>query len=310
MTCPLIIDCDPGKDDAVALLLAFAAPESFRILGITTVAGNVPLELTQHNARKICELAGQTHLPVYAGCPRPLLQPLHTAEAVHGHTGLDGPNLPDPQMPLQSTHAVDFLVDTLRQASEPITLAVTGPMTNVAMAIVKDPRILSHIDEIVFMGGSAVEGNITPAAEFNIYVDPHAAHVVLTSGVKLTMIGLHVTHNVITTAQRLDRIRSLNTPVAEATAILLETYGRQEQARYHEPGAPLHDPCVIAYLLKPDLFKTQPLHVEVELNSSLTLGKTVVDRWQVRGRQPNVTVVTAVDAEGFYTLLLHYLARL
>ncbi len=309
MITPLIIDCDPGKDDAVALLLAFAAPE-LKILGITTVAGNVPLAFTQTNARKICELANRTDISIYAGCPRPMLQPLTTAEEVHGVTGLDGLCLQDPQLPLQSQHAVDFIITTLLQSSEPLRLAITGPMTNLALALIQAPDIVNHIAEVVFMGGSTTEGNITPAAEFNVYVDPHAAHVVLTSGLNLTMIGLNATHQVLTTPQRLDRIRSIGTAIGSATAALLETYATDELNRHQGLGVPLHDPCVIAYLIQPDLFKTQDCYVEVEINSPLTLGKTVVDQWNTQTRDPNVKVVQQIDAEGFYDLLIARLAQL
>ena len=196
---PLLIDCDPGKDDAVALLLALASPEALNILGITTVAGNVPLSMTQKNARKICELAGRADVLVHAGCPRPMLHPLITAEHVHGSGGLDGADLPEPRMPLQAMHGVNFLINTLMNSASEITLATLGPLTNIAVAIIQEPGIVSRIGEIVLMGGAITEGNVTPSAEFNIYVDPHAAHVVLNSGIKLTMISLDVTHQVITT---------------------------------------------------------------------------------------------------------------
>ncbi|MBD2101393.1 nucleoside hydrolase [Leptolyngbya sp. FACHB-261] len=307
---PLLIDCDPGQDDAVALLLALASPAELNVLGVTTVAGNVPLALTQKNARKVCELAGRADVPVYAGCPRPLLRPLATAEYVHGPSGLDGVDLPEPTLPLQAQHGVDFLIDSLMTASTSLTVATLGPPTNLAVAIVKEPRILSQIGEVVLMGGAIGEGNVTASAEFNIYVDPHAAQIVFSSGVKLTMIGLDVTHRVITTPERLAAIRGLGTRVGGVTADLLTYYGTYDIERYSLPGGPLHDPCVIAYLLQPDLFKSRPLYVEIETHSELTLGRTVVDLWNSSQREPNVNVVQAVDAEGFYTLLTERLARL
>lgn len=306
---PLIIDCDPGVDDAIALLLAFASPE-LDLLGITTVAGNVPLALTQTNARKICELAQRSDVPVFAGCPRPLMRQLTTAEDVHGATGLQGASLPDPQMPLQPQHSVDFLIETLLQATEPITIAALGPLTNVAIALIKAPQIADSIQEIALMGGAITHGNTTPAAEFNIYVDPHAAHVVLTSGLPLTLFSLDVTHQVLTTPERLQQLRAIATPVTLAAAGMLEFYGTHDVNRYGIPGSPLHDPCVIAYLLQPNLFTFQRLHVAVETRSELTMGHTLVDLWQLSNQAPNVNVARSADAEGFYQLLLQRLSKL
>jgi purine nucleosidase len=305
----LIIDCDPGVDDAIALLLAFASPE-WQLLGITTVAGNVALEWTQRNARKLCELARRAFIPVFAGCPRPLVRSLVTAELVHGETGLEGADLPDPQMPLQPQHAVDFLIETLLRAHDPITIATLGPLTNLAVALIKEPRIASRIQEVVLMGGAITSGNVTPSAEFNIYVDPHAAHVVFSSGIPLTMIGLDITHQVLTTPERLRAIRTLGTPVSEVAADILVQYGRGERDRFGGVGSPLHDPCVIAYLLKPNLFTANPFYVEVELVGEATLGRTIVDTNYVSDRPPNVNVVQTVDAEEVYRLLLERLAIL
>ncbi|NJK63304.1 MAG: nucleoside hydrolase [Synechococcaceae cyanobacterium SM2_3_1] len=306
---PLLLDCDPGLDDAIAILLALSAPDQLQLLGITTVAGNVPLALTQKNARKICELVGRPDIPVYAGCPRPLLRPLVTAEEVHGPTGLAGPDLPEPCMPLQPEHGVDFLIRTLMQAEQPITLAVTGPMTNIAVALIKEPRICGHIEELVFMGGSASEGNITPTAEFNVFVDPHAAHVVLTSGLKLTMVGLHLSHQVVTTPERLQRIQALNTPVSDAVVKLISHHSRGDAEQFDLSGGPLHDPCVIAYLLQPELFVGQEFSVAVELCGSETLGQTVVDRRRMRSDLANVNVLMTADVEGFYQLLITSLEK-
>ncbi|HEY9736365.1 MAG TPA: nucleoside hydrolase [Trichocoleus sp.] len=307
---PLIIDCDPGVDDAIALLLALASPEEFDVLGITTVAGNVPLPLTQQNALKICELAGHWNAKVYAGCPRPLLVPLLTAEHVHGATGLEGVEFPEPQLTLQPQHAVQFLIEQLSNAEQPITLATLGPLTNLAVALIQVPAIASRIDRVVTMGGAITQGNVTPAAEFNIYVDPHAAKVVLEAGLDLTLISLDVTHQVLTTPERLEALRSLGTPVATAAANLLSFYGAADAQRYGLPGSPLHDPCVIAYLLAPDLFSGRRLRVDVEVNSSLTLGQTLVDLWQSSERPPNANVIETVNADGIYDLLLNRLAKL
>jgi purine nucleosidase len=307
---PIIIDCDPGADDAIALFLALAFPEQLNVLGITTVAGNVPLSLTQKNARCLCELAGRADLPIYAGCPRPLLRPLTTAEAVHGKTGLDGISLPEPQMPLQPQHAVDFLIETLMRSTSNITLATLGPLTNLAVAIIKQPAICQHIHEIVMMGGALTQGNITPSAEFNLYVDPHAAQVVLTAGVPVTMVSLDVTHQAIATPERLSAIRALRSPTSTAMMGLLDHYGADDMERYAFSGPPLHDPCVIAYLLQPDLFASYRAYVAVETTSELTMGRTVVDRWHVTNQPPNANVVASIQADGFYQLLTHAITRL
>ncbi|MBI4182839.1 MAG: nucleoside hydrolase [Proteobacteria bacterium] len=307
---PIIIDTDPGQDDAVAILVALASPAELEVLAVTTVAGNVPLALTSENARKIRDLAGRPEVPVYAGCPRPILRPLRTAEKVHGPTGLDGADLPPPRAPLAEGHAVDFIVEALRAHPEPVTLATMGPLTNVALALIKAPDIAGRVREIVMMGGAVRGGNVTPVAEFNVYVDPHAARVVFESGVPIVMHGLDVTHKVITTPERLAAIRAIGTPVAEAAAGLLAFYDRRDLERYGAPGGPLHDPCVIAYLLAPGLFAGRRVHVAVVTDEGPALGQTVADWWGTTGRAPNALVVDRVDADGFYALLTERLARL
>jgi len=297
---PIIIDCDPGVDDAIALMLALKSPELI-VKAITVVAGNVPLALTQRNARQICELLGRSDVPIYAGCPRPLVRSLITAEDIHGKTGLEGATLPEPSLPLQTGHAVSFLIDTLQSATEPLTLTTLGPLTNIAAAIVQAPDILQNIERIVMMGGGITHGNITPVAEFNIYVDPHAAHVVFEAEVPITFLSLDVTHQVLTTPARLDAIRKIGNPVSEVAVAVLSHYGKADEERLGQVGAPLHDPCVIAYLLRPDLFTTYPGTVQVELNSSLTLGQTVVSLAQAE--HPTVDIVQTVYAAGIYELL-------
>jgi purine nucleosidase len=307
----IIIDTDPGQDDALAILLALASQE-LDVLGITTVAGNVPLPLTQKNARKVCELAGKPDTPVYAGASCPMVRPLVTAEHVHGRTGLDGPDLPEPAMPLQEQHAVDFIVETLRRypAGE-VTLCTLGPLTNVALALQRAPDIAARIQQIVMMGGGFFEGgNITPAAEFNIYVDPHAADVVFRSGISLVVMPLDVTHQVLTTRKRLEKIAALGTPVAQACVELLEFFERYDEEKYGSDGGPLHDPCVIAYLLQPQLFQGRDCNVVVETGSELTMGMTVVDWWGVSGRPANARVMRTVDADGFFELLTTHLKTL
>ena len=308
---PIIIDCDPGHDDAVALLLAFASPGELDVLGITVVAGNVPLDHTEANARRICELAGRADVGVYAGCAAPLERPLVTAEEVHGETGLEGSGLGQPAMALADGHAVDFIVETLLAAPDGVvTLAPTGPLTNVAVAMIREPRILPKIGEIVLMGGSIGLGNVTPAAEFNIYVDPHAADAVFASGAAITMLGLDVTHKALITKERLAAIGALGTPVGDAVAGMLEVYNRHHAERYGRVGGPLHDPCVIAYLLRPELFSGRRVHVKVETRSELTMGRTVVDWLSVTGEAANATVIDDIDADGFYALLTERLAQL
>ena len=310
-TTRIIIDTDPGQDDAVAILLALASPE-LEVLGITAVAGNVPLALTEKNARKICELAGKPDTPVYAGAVRPLVRQLVTAEEVHGQTGLNGPVLPDPVMPLQAQHAVDFIVETLmREPSGAVTLCTLGPLTNVAMALIREPRIAPRIREIVLMGGGFFEGgNVTPAAEFNIYVDPHAADIVFRSGIPLVMMPLDVTHKALTTKKRIEAFRALGTKVGIATAEMLEFFERFDEEKYGTDGGPLHDPCVIAYLIKPELFKGRHCNVSVETASELTMGMTVVDWWGVTKRPKNVTYMRDIDHEGFFELLTERIGRL
>ena len=308
----IIIDTDPGQDDAVAILLALASPEEIEVLGITAVAGNVPLNLTKKNARIICELAKKTDIKVFGGCDTPMKRPLVTAEHVHGKTGLDGPTLPDPQMPLQKQHAVDFIIETVRNnEAGTITLCPLGPLTNIATAIEKAPDIKEKVQEIVLMGGAYFEvGNITPTAEFNIYVDPEAAEIVFQSNIKITVLPLDVTHKALVTKARNDAFRALNSPVGKAVAEMTDFFERFDKEKYGSDGAPLHDPCVIAYILSPDLFSGRHINVEVETQSELTLGMTVADWWKVSGRPPNAYFIGDLDADGFFSLLTERLTRL
>jgi purine nucleosidase len=305
----IIIDTDPGQDDAAAIMLALASPE-LEVLAITAVAGNVPLALTERNARILCELAGRPNMPVYSGADRPLERALVTAEHVHGKTGLDGPDLAEPTMPLAEGHAVDFIVETVMAHEEKtVTLCALGPLTNLALALRKEPAIAGRLREIVFMGGGFFEGgNITPAAEFNIYVDPHAASEVLASGVPIVMMPLDVTHKVLTTRKRTDAIAALGSRAATVLVEMFAYFERFDEAKYGSDGAPLHDPTVIAYLLRPELFGGRRCNVEVETGSDLTMGMTVVDWWHVTDRPRNVSVMRDVDADGFFALLTERLA--
>jgi purine nucleosidase len=307
----IIIDTDPGQDDAVAILLALASPE-IEVLGITAVAGNVPLALTEVNARKICELAGRPDVKVFSGAVRPMLRTLVTAEHVHGRTGLDGPVLPDPKMPLQKQHAVDYIIETLMtRAAGTVTLCTLGPLTNIGLALVKEPRIASRIKHIIAMGGGFFEGgNVTVAAEFNIYVDPHAARLVFEAGIPLALIPLDCTHQALTTKSRVEKFRVMKNNTGPAVAQMLDFFERFDVEKYGSDGGPLHDPCVIAYLLNPKLFTARHINVSVECESELTMGMTVADWWGVSGRKPNATYCKAIDSDGLFALLTERLAKL
>jgi purine nucleosidase len=307
----IIIDCDPGQDDAVNLLLAMASPEELEILGVTVVAGNVPLDITQRNARIICELAGRSDVPVFAGCDRPLSRPPLTAEQVHGSTGIDGMAVYEPAHALQDAHAVDFIIETLHaQEADTVTLVPTGPLTNIAAAFAKDPKVVSKVRRLVIMGGAMREGgNISPSAEFNILVDPHAADRVFSCGRPITALGLDVTHQVLTTRERVKQIRALENPVADAVAGMLKFFNRHDMKKYGSEGAPLHDPCTVAWLLRPQLFEGKDVNISVETQSELTMGNTAIDFWHVTDRPVNAHWIHSVDADGFYTLLTKRLSR-
>lgn len=311
MTRKIIIDTDPGQDDAVAILLALASPE-VEVMGITAVAGNVPLQLTAKNARIVCELAGRADMRVFAGCDSPLRHTLVTAEHVHGKTGLDGPVMPDPKMPLQDTHAVDFIIETLRaEPTGTVTLCPLGPLTNIATAFEKAPDIAAKVQEIVLMGGAYFQvGNITPAAEFNIYVDPEAADIVFKSGCPIVVMPLDVTHKALTTAPRVQAFSDLGTKAGTMVAEWTNFFERFDKEKYGSAGAPLHDPCVIAYLIAPDLFKGRFVNVEIETQSELTRGMTVADWWGVTDREKNAMFMGDLDAAGFFDLLLERIGRL
>ena len=310
MASKAIIDCDPGQDDAVALLLAFASPEDIELLAITTVGGNVPLELTQRNARMMCDIAG-SEVRVYAGCDKPMRRPLRTAEYIHGETGIDGIEVFEPETPLEEQHAVDAIIRILLDAADAsITLVPTGPLTNIGTAIRREPKIVDRIERIVLMGGAMREGgNRTPSAEFNILVDPEAADVVFRCGRPIVQMGLDVTHQVLSTKARADRIRALGNPVADATAGMIGFFERYDMSKYSAPGAPLHDPCTVAWLIRPELFTGKDCNVAIETQSELTLGHTAVDFWHVTDRPKNVHWIHDVDSDGFYDLLTERLAR-
>lgn len=312
MTRKIIIDTDPGQDDAVAILTALASPEDFEILGIVGVAGNVPLRLSVLNALKIVELSGRTDVKIYAGCERPMRRKLVTAEYVHGKTGLDGPTLPDPKLKTEPQHGTDFIIEALRtNPDKSVTLCPLGPLTNIAMAFVKAPDIIGRVKEIVLMGGGYFEqGNTTPAAEFNIYVDPDAADIVFRSGIPITQVPLDLSHQMLSTGPRVKKFRALGNRAGIATAEMLEFFERFDEKKYGWDGGPLHDPCVIAWLLKPELFQGRQINVEIETQSELTIGATVADYWGITDKPKNVFFLRSGDADGFYDLLAERIGRL
>ena len=302
----IILDTDPGTDDAVAILLALASPE-LEVLGLVAVAGNVPLAETERNARAVCELAGRSDIPVYAGCPRPVDGRLVSAEHFHAAHGLGRLTLPPPRTLLRPEHGVDVLIDTLRQA-EPgtVTLCALGPLTNIAVALVMVPDIAGRIAELVLMGGASYAlGNETPAAEFNIHADPQAAAIVFGSGIPITMVPLDVTHQVLSTPERIERVRAAAGQSCAAAALLL-----MPPLDSCRRTVALHDPCVIAWLIAPDLFEGVEVNVAIETESRLTLGMTVVDWRGTSGRPANARVLQTIEADGFYGLLAERLARL
>ncbi|MCZ0961787.1 nucleoside hydrolase [Paracoccus benzoatiresistens] len=307
----IIIDTDPGQDDAVAILLALASPE-LQVLGLTAVAGNVPLPLTELNARKIVELAGRPDIPVFAGCDRPLSRALVTAEHVHGKSGLDGIELPDPAVPLQPQHAVDFIIDTLRrEAAGTVTLVPVGPLTNIAEAFRRAPDIIARVQQIVLMGGAYFEvGNITPAAEFNIYVDPEAAAEVFAAGAPLVVMPLDATHEALTSRGWIEAMRALPGRCGPAIASWTDFFERFDKDKYGSQGAPLHDPCTIAWVLRPDLFQGRQINVEIETEGRHTTGMTVADWWRVTDRPANALFIRHLDRDGLFDLLTERLARL
>jgi purine nucleosidase len=306
---PTILDCDPGHDDMVAILVAAAHP-SIDLLAITTVAGNGTLERTTHNARAVCSLAGIGDVPIAAGAAGPLVGSLRTAAHVHGESGLEGAELPDPDLPLAAEHAVDLTARLLHEAAEPVTLVPTGPLTNVALLLRTHPEVVERVREIVLMGGSTDVGNVEPLAEFNIHVDPEAADVVFSSGLPVTMCGLNVTHQALATEAVLDRLRGLDTLLADTVVLLLGFFRDRYRDLWGLPAPPVHDPVAVARVIDPELVRCEEAHVAVELHGTHTRGATVCDRFGVRGRTPNARVAMELDATGFWDLVVEAVDRL
>ncbi len=307
----IIIDTDPSPDDATAFLMALGSPDELELLALTTVGGNVSLEQTTINALKTLELVGRTEVPVYMGAKQPLKRDLITAEHVHGFTGFDGYDLPEPTTKAASGFAPEKIVELVMQ-NEPnsITICAIAPMTNIALAMQKEPKLAARLQEIVIMGGAQSEGgNITPAAEYNIYVDPEAAEIVINSGAPITMIPLDCTHKALSTKARLEKLRAIGTPHMEAFYHLLKFNKIHDEEKMGTEGGPLHDPTTIAYLLKPELFKGKMVNVTIAKHDDLTRGMSVVDWWGRMELPINVNYLTEIDADGYYDLVIERMAK-
>jgi purine nucleosidase len=312
---PLLIDCDPGIDDAVALMLATAASDHFRLLGVTTVFGNASVERTTTNAQRILELCGATGVPVAMGCPRPMLRPLIDAKFIHGASGLGRLVLPDPRTSPDLRDGVDFIIDTIRHATEPVTLVAVGPLTNLAVAIVKDFQTMSRLERIVMMGGALRElGNMENTAGFNTYADPHAAAIVLRSGIEIVQCIIDATHNIQTTQAEIQRMQKIGTRCADAIAVMFDEHSSKDAHIDLDPDAPvggcMHDACCIAYLMEPQMFSGRRVNVQVEIASEVSMGRHIIDWWGRSKRSPNSYVLHKVERKPFFDLLATYLAKL
>ncbi|AMO81631.1 pyrimidine-specific ribonucleoside hydrolase RihA [Obesumbacterium proteus] len=304
MPLPIILDCDPGHDDAIALILALASPE-LELKAVTTSAGNQTPEKTLRNALRILTLLQRSDIPVAGGAVKPLMRELIIADNVHGKSGLDGPELPEPNFAPQQCHAVELIAKTLRESTEPVTIVATGPLTNIALLLTSHAELQPKIARIVIMGGAAGLGNWTPAAEFNIYVDPEAAEIVFQSGLPMVMAGLDVTHRAQIMSEDIERFRQLGNPVSAVVADLLDFFMEyHKQEKWGFQGAPLHDPCTIAWLIKPSMFTCVERWVGVETQGKYTQGMTVVDYYGLTNNAPNTTVMMDIDRQAFVDLLV------
>jgi inosine-uridine nucleoside N-ribohydrolase len=305
----ILVDCDPGHDDMMAIMVAVASPE-LELVGLTTVAGNQTGAKTYLNALKTLTLIGETGIPVARGADKPLFRELTVAPEIHGVSGLDGADLPEPGFDGVEQHAVDFLVQTIMESGTPLILVPTGPLTNVALAMLKDPRITTKLERIVLMGGAVFDSNITPAAEFNIYVDPEAAKVVFGSGVPITMVGLDVTNKALFGFEDIERLAALNGKVSRVVAPLLKFFAQANKDIFGFDGAPLHDALAVAHLITPQVIKTRKLNVEIETDGELTRGRTVADVYGITGRRANTDVALEVDIGLFKDLLFQAIKSL
>jgi len=302
----IILDCDPGHDDAMAILLAHGNPE-IELLAITTVAGNQTLDKTSLNARRVCTVAGTRDVPIAAGCGRPLIRELKTAAYIHGESGLDGPAFGEPTVPLDERHAVDLIIELVMESRGDITLVPTGPLTNIAMALRKEPRIVQRVQEVILMGGAYTRGNTTPAAEFNIYVDPEAAAIVFNAGWPLTMVGLDLTHQALATPAVLARIAGLGTPIAKITVELLEFFRETYRRNAGFDSPPVHDPCAVARVIDPGVMQCVDAFVAIETRGEFSSGMTVTD---FRSGRPNAKVATRLDVGKFWNLMVDAIERI
>jgi inosine-uridine nucleoside N-ribohydrolase len=308
MATPVIIDCDPGHDDAIAILLALASPE-LDLLGITTVSGNQTVDKTTANAIRVLDLLGRDDVEVARGADRPLLRDRYVAAYVHGETGLDGPTLPPPSRPAHRLHAVDFIAEKVMAAAGPVTLVPVGPLTNVALFLARYPDEAARVDRIVLMGGAIAEGNVTPAAEFNIWADPEAAQRVFASGIDVTMIGLDVTHDALMTRAMAERLRA-GGPVGRFVAELYDFFSIFHRETYGREDSPIHDAVAVAHVIREGIVRTEHRHTAVDCQSELCRGRTVVDLWKRTGNEPNCHVGVGIDRDAFFTLLLDRLESL
>jgi len=305
----ILVDCDPGQDDAIALLLALSSPE-VDVLGVTTVAGNQTIDKVTANALRVLELAGRTDVPVAAGADQPLVGELVVAADAHGETGLDGPDLPAPQGRPVEQHAVELLAERLLASERPVTLVPLGPLTNVALLLAERPEAAERIERIVLMGGAIAEGNMTPSAEFNIWIDPEAAAHVFSSGHDVTMVGLDVTNRAVLTPEHAERLRPQG-PVGAAVAGMLDFYGAFYREAYDHGGCPVHDALAVAHVIRPELVTTLARDVQVDVSHGICRGRTVVDmRRRTVLPEPNAKVAVDVDVAGFVSLLLERLPQL
>jgi len=305
---PTILDCDPGHDDAIALLLALASPE-LALLGVTTVAGNQTLAKTTANAIRVLDHLGRDDLPVAAGAPRPIVREPHVAAGVHGDSGLDGPDLPPPAREPDRRHAIDWIAGTIATSPAPVTLIATGPLTNVALLLARYPELESRLGRIVLMGGAIGEGNVTPAAEFNIWADPEAAQRVFSSGLELTMVGLDVTNRALMTPAHAERLAGAGAG-GRLVADLYRFYGQYHRRTYGSNGAPVHDAVAVAHVIDSALVQTRHCGVAIDTGPELSRGRTNVDRWGVAGWQPNCHVAVEIDTERFFELLIGRIVEL
>ena len=308
MPTPIVLDCDPGHDDAIALLLALVT-DDLTVEAVTTVAGNQTLEKTTRNARQVLTVADRTDILVAAGCDRPLIRKLRTAGSVHGESGLDGPALPEPAAPLHDDHGVSVLIETIETANTPVTLVPTGPLTNVALAFTLKPELTEAIEEVVLMGGGYAEGNVTPAAEFNILADPEAASIVFDADVPVTMVGLDVTRAGRLPTERFEDFRGMDNRIGPLVAELLDFYVAYHRDQFGWDAVPIHDACAVAHVIDSSILDTERMHVAVETAGTHTVGETVCDRWGVTNNEPNAEVALDINAERFHELLRDAMGR-